>query len=140
MSRVRIKKGQLDYFRKKARATKKEVMGYLVGKVISPELVVVEEIAYTTQYFTQTECAVQWSGEEYERVKKSAEERGLRIIGDIHSHPNWWPVPSPTDFKGQFQEGHRITGICSVMNGKTKVYFWIPESSLPCKVEYKDGK
>lgn len=140
MCRVRIRKGQLAYFRKKARATKKEVLAYLVGKVVSPELTIVEYVAYTQKYATQTECEVQWFGEEYDNVKKEAEERGLRIIGDIHSHPNWWPVPSPTDFQGQFQEGHRITGICSVMNGKTKVYFWIPESSLPCAVEYIDGK
>lgn len=135
---VRIPKGKLDYFRKLARNTDKEIQAYLVGKVINPELTVVENICYTNNYASQTPTEVQWYLADYNKIKERAEEKGKRIVGDIHSHPNWWPVLSPDDLESHITEGHRISGVCSVTNGKTHIFFWIQESSLPCIIEYAE--
>lgn len=135
-SKVRVSKNKLDYFRRKARATNLEIQAYLVGKVVSPELTVIEDFAYTKNYAAQSVNDVCWFAKEYNEVKAEAEERGLTVIGDIHSHPNWFPVLSECDYKNHLTEGQRVTGICSTMKGKTKVYFWLAETSLPCKIEY----
>jgi hypothetical protein len=43
---VRAKRSQLAYFRARARHTPKEIHAYLIGKVVSPKLVVVTKFAY----------------------------------------------------------------------------------------------
>lgn len=135
--KVKIKKGQLDYFRKLARKSSPlEIQAYIVGKVNSPDLVTVDKLYYTKLYYSQTSTEVQWYFEDYDRVKKEAEEKGLKVVGDIHSHPNWDAVMSPTDYKAHIEEGFRICGLCSVLNNKTRVRFWISESSLPCEIIY----
>jgi proteasome lid subunit RPN8/RPN11 len=134
--KVRVSKNALDYFRSKARNNHKEEQAYLSGRIVSPELVVVEGIHYTKKYAVQTANEVRWWMEDYERVKKNAEERGLRIVGDLHSHPNYFGVMSPTDYKSHIEEGYRVCGICSTNGRKTKVYFWIAESALPCEIFY----
>ena len=134
--KVRVKKSALDYFRRLARNTNKEIQAYLVGRVVSPQLTVIEEFAYTKNYASQTESEVQWYKEDYDKVKAHAVERGFRIVGDLHSHPNYWPVLSDCDHKVLVEEGHRVSGICATMNRKTKVFFWLPETSLACAVEY----
>jgi proteasome lid subunit RPN8/RPN11 len=136
MYKVRVKRGQLDYFRKVARKTNKEVLAYLVGKVVSPELVVIESFEYTKVYGDQTEGAVSWFKEDYEKVKKHAEERGLAVVGDIHSHPNYWPVMSPDDHKNTIKDCHRVCGIYATMGKKSATCFWIADSALPAKIEY----
>lgn len=134
--KVRINKNHLDYFRKLSRETDKEIQSYLIGRVISSDITAIEKIAHVNGYELQTTSEVCWFTEDVDAAKKDAEERGLKIVGDIHSHPNWWPVLSPCDHKNHLKEGQRISGICSVMNGKTKVYFWLAETSLPCEIVY----
>lgn len=134
--KVKLKKGQLDHFRKLARNTHKEIQAYLIGEVVSPEVTVVHKFVYCTKYAVQTPSHVQWFNEEYEKVKKSAEERGLRVVGDIHSHPKWDAVMSPSDYKAHIEEGHRVSGICSTESRKTRVRFWVAEFSLPCEIVY----
>lgn len=134
--KIRVNKSALDYFRKKARDTNLEIQAYLIGEVVSPALTVVEEFVYPKSYHTQTTCEVNWFFEEYEAVKRSAEERGKRIVGDIHSHPNWDAVMSPTDYESHIEEGFRVCGLCSTMGRKTRVRFWVTESALPLQVEY----
>jgi len=135
--RVRIKKNALNYFRKIARnAQPLEVQAYLIGRVISPELVSVEEIKYTKEYAEQTTTSVCWWLHDYEKVSRDAEERGLRVVGDIHSHPGWDAVLSPDDYKAHIESGFRVSGICSIDGRRTRVRFWIAESSLPVDIEY----
>lgn len=136
-AKVRIKKSQLDYFRSKARATNLEIQALLIGEVVSPELTVIESFAYPLHYAEQKPNAVRWYQDEYDAVKRSAERRGKRIVGDIHSHPNWDAVLSPSDYQSHIEEGMRVCGICSTMNRKTRVRFWIAESALPCEVEWQ---
>lgn len=135
-AKVRVHKGQLNYFRAKARETNCEIQAYLIGEVVSPDLTVVDEFAYPVEYAVQKPNQVRWFQDEYERVKRSAEERGKRVVGDIHSHPNWDAVMSPTDYKSHIEEGYRICGLCSTIDRKTRIRFWVAESALPCAIEY----
>jgi proteasome lid subunit RPN8/RPN11 len=113
-----------------------EVLAYLVGSVESPTVVKVDYIAYTDRYAVQTTLNVSWPATEYHEAKQKAEERGRRIIGDIHSHPRWDAVMSPMDHSGCITAGFRVSGIVSVYDRKTRVRFWTPDSALPCDVEY----
>lgn len=135
-AKVRISKNKLDYFRNKARTAKKEILAYLVGEVVSPQLVVIEDVVYTYNYATQKPNEVRWYQEEYDKVRASAEGRGKRVVGDLHSHPNWDSVMSESDYRAHIEEGHRLCGICSVYGRKTRVRFWIAESALDCVIEY----
>lgn len=137
--RVRVKKSQLDYFRKLARNTDLEIQAYLVGKVVSPELTIIDKFVYTKKYSEQSATGVNWYQVDLDKVTKYAESKGLKVVGDIHSHPNYWPILSEKDYKGHVNQGQRISGICAIMNRKTKVCFWVVESALPCFLEYADA-
>lgn len=139
-STVRVKRSQLNRFRKLARESSKEIQAFLVGRVVNPELTVIEWFAYAKRYAKQTASEVSWFLEDYEAIKKIAEDDGLRIVGDMHSHPEWDAVMSSTDAKSHVQDGHRICGICSTLgksgNKRTRVRFWVMESALPAEIEY----
>lgn len=137
--KVKVKKHQLDYFRKLARNCSLEIQAYLVGKVVSPKLTVIDYFAYTDSYFIQDKDGVSWDLYKYNLAKEKAESKGMRIVGQIHSHPEWDAVLSPKDYKNLIEEGHRISGLCSTNGRKTKVRFWTPESSLSCEIEYING-
>src|SRR5208283_3196804 len=134
---VRVKKTQLNYFREQARSTPKEIQALLVGVVVSPDLIVIHRLVYPKEYAEQTAAGVAWLAEEYDKVAVKAAKEDLRIIGTIHSHPNWDAVLSPADHKGHVTEGYRISGICSTQGRKTRVRFWLAESALPARIEYK---
>lgn len=134
--KVRIKRNQLNYFRSRVRGNNLEEQALLVGEVVSPTLTVIDRIEYAKDYAVHKPNEVRWYLAEYEQVKRSAEERGKRIVGDIHSHPNWDAVMSPGDYRSHIEDGHRICGLCSTQGRKTRVRFWIAESALPCEIEY----
>ena len=140
MHKVRLKKSQLDYFKRLARESKLEIQAYLIGEVVNPHLTVIDSFEYTREYGTQTEIEVAWYKTEFDRVARKAEERGKRIIGDIHTHVNSDTILSDHDFKASYIIGARICGVCSVMGGKTKVRFWVPDCSLPCEIVYAKKK
>lgn len=141
MNRVRVSKGQLDYFRRLARQSPLEIQAYLIGEVVSPTLTVVDSFEYTKKYGTQTTGEVCWFTSEYERVAKKAEERGKRIVGDIHSHPGRACILSDADYSACITAGHRIAGICSVRpDGGTTVAFWVTDCALTCEVVYAKKK
>lgn len=134
--RVRISKAKLNYFRSLARETDKEIQAYMIGTVSSPELVIVEDIKYTKKYHTQKGNEVAWYKDEYELMRLAAEADGYKVLGDIHSHPQWDAVLSPDDYKVGIKEGFRIHGLCSTQGRKTRVRFWVTESALPLDIEY----
>lgn len=134
--KVKVKKSKLDYFRRLARSSALEVEAYLVGKVISPTLVVVDRFAYTKNYKHQEIDAVQWHDNELAEISNKAQEEELAVIGSIHSHINCMPVLSETDHTACVTGQLRVIGVCSVINGKTKVYFWTADSSLACDIIY----
>lgn len=132
---VKLKKAQLDYFRDLARESKLEIQAYLVGKVLSPTQVIVDSFEYTRDYGTQTASTVAWKTPEYDRVVKDADRRAMRVVGDIHSHPDRdSAVMSEADHKQLIVDGFRIAGICAVSGRRTRVKFWVAESSLPCEI------
>jgi len=134
--KVKVRKSSLDYFRKLARKSPYEIEAYLIGEVVTPHLVIVEQFCYTKEYAEQTTSSVQWRLSELDRVRRLAEKKGKKIVGSIHSHPQWDAVLSEDDHIGQLKEGLRILGVCSVMGTKTRVRFWLNDSSLPCEIKY----
>lgn len=135
-SKVKVKQGALDYFRKRARNSHLEVHAYLLGNVISPELVEVTDFVYPKEYDQQTTTHVQWTADEYEKLKQRAEREGKKIVADIHTHPQWDAVMSPSDYKACLLDGLVICGIVSVYGKKTRVRFWTPTSALTCEIIY----
>lgn len=141
MNRVKLHKGQLDYFRKLARQSPLEIQAYLIGDVVSPSLTVIDSFEYTRKYGTQTTGEVSWFTSEYERVAKKAEERGKRIVGDIHTHPQRACIMSDADYSACITAGHRISGICAVRpDGGTTVAFWVADCALICEMVYAKKK
>jgi len=132
---VKIKKSQLDYFRKLARNSTKEIQALFVGEVVNPELIKIHSIVHPKVYAEQTYSSVCWDGEEYAKVAEKAARDGFRIVGHIHSHPNWDAVLSPNDHQIHLEEGYRVSALCSTQGRKTRVRFWLAESSLPCNIE-----
>lgn len=139
-NKVKVKKSQLDYFRRLARKIPLEIEAYLIGKVVSPTLVVVDQFVYPKNYKIQTIDNVLWNDEEYGALATKTQERGLSIVGSIHSHINCLPLLSETDHKACVTGQLRIIGVCSVINNKTKVCFWTADSSLTCDLVYAESK
>lgn len=135
--KVRVNKNSLDYFRRLARNSPLEIEAYLLGEIISPNLTVIDTFCYPRRYATQTTGSVQWYVSDWEKVRDLADRTGKSIVGSIHSHPEWDAVLSEDDHTGQIKEGLRILGICSVIDNKTRVRFWLNDSSLPCEIVYK---
>jgi proteasome lid subunit RPN8/RPN11 len=136
-SKVKVKKTALERFRKLARESKVEIQAYLLGNIVSPNLVVVTDFVYPKEYKAQTKTGVCWTGEEFSALKMRADFEGKNIVGDIHSHPNWFPIKSEPDHTAQIADQLRVCGICSVYGKKTYVRFWLAESSLPMEIIYK---
>lgn len=139
-NKVKLNKSQLDYFRKLARNSPNEILAYLVGEVVNPNLVKVAYFAYTKEYQFSTPNTVQWKAEDYEAMQKQAEELGWRVIGFIHSHPEWDAVMSPQDYEVCVVGMYRLCGIVSVEGRKSRPRFWVTDSSLPCEVIYAKRK
>jgi proteasome lid subunit RPN8/RPN11 len=136
-SKVRVSKGALDYFRRIARqAAPLEIEAFLTGKIISVDEVEILNFHYPKNYKIQTSGMVQWSTEDMDALKEKAEKSNLRIIGSIHSHPNWDAVMSTADYHAYVTDQLIVCGICSVYERKTRVRFWTPTSALPCKITY----
>jgi proteasome lid subunit RPN8/RPN11 len=133
---VRVSKQQLAYFRKCARESKKEILAYFLGEVISPELAVVKKFYYPKKFSAQTACGVTATEEESAKAYALAESLNMRVIGTIHSHPDWVPILSPTDYKEHIKMGDRLSAVVGVNGRKTRVYFWVVESALPLNIQY----
>lgn len=139
-SKIRLHKSHLDHFRRLAKNSALEIQAYLIGEVVSPDLTVVESFAYTKEYAEQTDSSVAWYKADYENLRHAAEERGKRVVGQIHSHPEWDAVMSSRDYAICTIDGSRVCGIVSVNAGKTLPRFWTTDSPLPCEIVYAKTK
>ena len=136
-TRVRLKKSALNYFRKKARESSGvEIQAFLLGNIISMHEVEISEFLYPKEYHTQTPSEVSWTADEYAQIWKKADEKGLSVLGDFHTHPSWDAVMSGVDYRGAVTSNFVICGICSVYDRKTRVRIWTPTSSLPLTIVY----
>lgn len=139
-NRVKLKKSQLDYFRKLARQTPNEIQAFLVGDVVSPTLTVVDSFEYPPTYAKSNNWEVSWWVADYNEMQKKAEDRGKRVVGFIHSHPEWDAVLSPADYDFMIANGYRVCGICSTQGRKTRPRFWVMDTALSCVIEYAKRK
>ena len=135
-STVKLNKGQLCYFRKLARNSRYEILAYLIGEVVSPSLTTIDSFEYTNIYAKQSENCVSWYAADFDRVKAKAESVGKRIVGFIHSHPQWDAVMSEADHAICISEGFRVCGIISVHGNKTRARFWGTDTAIPFKQVY----
>ena len=137
ITKVILKKNQLDYFRSLARKNKNEIHAYLIGKE-QPEKhsVIIKKFVYPKKYEIQTAYNIKWFDSEYANMVESLDGDNI-IIGDIHTHPNAEAILSKEDYDGCLQEGLTVCGICSVYGNKTFVRFWNPHSALPMDIEYE---
>jgi proteasome lid subunit RPN8/RPN11 len=136
-NKVKLKKSQMDYFRRMARDSPLEIQAFLIGEVVSPNLTVIDYFAYPPKYAMQKSNTCAWFVADYEKVKKEAEERGRRVVGFMHSHPQWDAVLSPQDYDICISDMHRVCGICSTEDRRTRVRFWVMDSALPCEITYE---
>lgn len=136
-SKVKVKRGALNHFRKLAReAFPLEIQAILIGRIISVNEVEIVKFVYAKRYATQERGTVQWYQEDFDKVKEQAAKMDLRVVGDIHSHPSWDAVMSKSDYEACITEQLSVCGIVSINKGKTRVRFWVPTSSLNCKIIY----
>lgn len=140
-NQVELRKHQLDRFRKLARESSLEIQAYLVGHIETPNLTVVEQFVYPSEYGLQTRRQAAWYRRDYERVRLQAEERGRRIIGSIHSHPMVDDaVLSPDDYESCIAEGHQICGIVTTNGHTSRTRFWVMDNALPADIVYATSK
>ena len=130
--KIQVHKTQLNYFRSRSRNSKKEILAFLLGEVTSPTLVKVEKFYYP-ELHTQTGATVKAY---LDGAQSMADRHGLKIVGSIHSHSDWVPILSPTDYNGHIEDGDRVSGIVGTNGTRTRVYFWTVESALPLRIEY----
>lgn len=136
-SKVRVSKNALNYFRQLARQTPdKEIQAYIAGFVNNINEIEITDFLYTKKYAIQTSCTVAWFQEDYDKLKERVEKEGKRIIGNIHTHPNYDAVLSEQDFTNCVTEQFVVVGLVSIRNNKTRARFWTPTSALPCKIIY----
>jgi proteasome lid subunit RPN8/RPN11 len=136
-SKVKVSTGALNYFRKKSReACPLEIQAYLLGRIISVDEIEITKFLYTDNYAIQTNGSVCWYQEDLDKVRQQSIDTEQLVVGDIHSHPNWDAVMSPSDQSAAVVEGFSICGIVSINNNRTRVRFWTPTSALPCKIVY----
>ena len=102
-------------FKKKAMASNKELLVFLVGKVIKENEqiteVVVEEAIYPPQRSSNRSVEDLWSVNDVVRLQVKI--LPLQIVGTIHSHPNCEPHLSKADIEGAAKIGEAIFGVLS---------------------------
>jgi len=98
--RVNLDAQVITKFKRRARATKKEVLGRLIGTQKGDEFFV------TRISYPKTRSTASWVQEQ----KPHARPRNC--IGTLHSHPNErFSFVTPDDIKGSVLDGDRVFGI-----------------------------
>lgn len=132
---VFVHRGQLQYFRAKARKHyPNEIQAILVGTKRGNSV----EVAYFAypQYEVSNKSEVTADVHSLQEIHDDAAAEGLTVVGSIHTHPDWPPIMSPTDYKGHVDDGDAVSGIVEVTNGKTRVVFWQHDKALRCDLKY----
>ena len=132
---VKLERGKLNYFRKKARNSSVEEYCFLLGKRISPNLIEVYDFFYP-KFEIQNATTIVVDDDNYAFVEQCAKKDGNIVLGSLHSHLNYSPVMSKTDQTSHKDNNDKVSGIVSVVGRKTFFEFWELNSSLPVKVKF----
>jgi proteasome lid subunit RPN8/RPN11 len=136
--KVCVSRGLINEFKGEARvAFPRETFAYLLGRDAGT-IVEIEEL-FTPMDVDEwcTETGVDISDDWLPAAKKHAREHGLKVVGDIHSHPFRYGEigklkPECTPSEEDIDNGMPwIVGICQVNQAKTgrlttRVRFWGP--------------
>jgi proteasome lid subunit RPN8/RPN11 len=136
---VRMHRGQLAYFRRKARKHyPNEILALLIGKQIHKGLVEVYRFAYPRLELS-TPQEVKTDEDSHQEIYEETKEENLLVVGDIHTHPDYPPVMSNSDHKCHKDNENRISAILQVpVSGQTHLAIWREGTPLPCKIKYFD--
>jgi proteasome lid subunit RPN8/RPN11 len=129
---VHLKRGQLNYFRRKALATPNEVLAVLFGW-FKGDFAVVDRFHYP-DLIVATPTATEIDGTAWYEMVEEAEQDGYEVLGNIHSHPNYPPVMSSTDLEWFTDNKSRLCGIVEVTGRKTRTVFWERGTPLSCDI------
>jgi len=132
---IRIRKHHLSYFRRKAARSNNEVFAMLLGRRISPSLIEVDFFKYP-KLERSTPSEVWADMYSFGLIEEDAKDDGLHIVADIHSHVNYPPVLSPCDYSDLKGSKCTLSGVVSVIGGRTWVNFWERDKSLPVSIVY----
>lgn len=134
--KVKLRKSQLDWFRRKARSTDVEIYAMLFGRIEDDGTLRVSSFKYP-KLDEQTHSSVTPNEDSYNQLLKEAQSKGLVFIGTIHSHPRWHAIMSRADYYGHLDDGELVSGIVEVTKDrKTRYAFWTAHCALPCTVEH----
>jgi proteasome lid subunit RPN8/RPN11 len=131
---VTLHRGQLKYFRAKARkAYPKEILAVLVGRQVHSGLIEVHRFYYPLlKVSTDQEVKTEYFVSDF--IDK---DEGLKVVGDIHSHPNYPAVMSPSDHQCHRKGDNKISAILEVPKvGKSRLIIWRDGTPLPCELDF----
>jgi proteasome lid subunit RPN8/RPN11 len=133
---VRLHRGQMRWFRERGRrAYPRELLAFLVGRHLGPELIGVCYLHYPR--LIQDPNSVSVPRAEYERALELTRDPGLRIVGTIHTHCDALPMMSAQDRKSHVEEGDSISGILTILaSGNTALEFWEADNCVAATVEW----
>ncbi len=146
--RINVSKPIIDYFRRRARASKKEIFAILFGKVVSADEVDIFYFFFFYFYIYHYFISITHTSltprpvhpppppHDSAMAIEMAEDAKLVMLGTIHSHPGVPCYMSGQDQLGHIEEGSIVSGIVEVMGGRTRVAFWEAKSPVPCQVNY----
>jgi proteasome lid subunit RPN8/RPN11 len=102
-----------------------ECCGLLLGKQTQPGWYI-ERVRVIRNASAKPELGFEFESSEQLRVYREADEAGLEILGNYHSHPNDRRGPSPTDLQLARERSDRsLWLILAVANGKfTEASLW----------------
>jgi proteasome lid subunit RPN8/RPN11 len=136
---VFISKGQLDYFRRKARDASVEIGAVLVGEYLTPFRIQINKIVYP-EIYKATVGSLYINEDSIKAIHLAAQCAGQKVLGTIHSHVDAPPIMSTCDFESHRSFGDVVSAIVGVTaKRRTIVCFWQVNCSLPCFWEYTEN-
>lgn len=134
---VFLRKGQLNYFRKKARSTPNEVIAVIAGTYDKATKTAHVFRFYYPTPIVATPNEVSISDEDVEQIEIEADRKGWSVLGSVHSHPDCLPILSDADYALFTDYKDLLVGICEVERQcRTRVVFWQRSTPLACDIGY----
>jgi|Deesub1362B_J571_1020462.scaffolds.fasta_scaffold40600_2 proteasome lid subunit RPN8/RPN11 len=116
---LKVKKDQLERIRADAKASRTETCGFIIGRIEGDRATAVE--LKRARNLLDSPVRFEIDPEEFLKVLRAAEDKGMEIIGFYHSHPSY-PSPSAEDERFMFLWPDRIWLIISSVSGAVKAF------------------